>query len=57
MALIKQNFSLIAGANTLALALAVPAGLMSPMACTLISNGSGLLATLNAMRPLLASRK
>jgi hypothetical protein len=26
------------------------------MACTLISNGSGLLATLNAMRPLLASR-
>jgi Cu2+-exporting ATPase len=57
MALIKQNFSLIAGANTLALALAVPTGLMSPMACTLISNGSGLLATLNAMRPLLASRK
>ena len=57
MALVKQNFSLIAGANTVALALAVPAGLMSPMACTLISNGSGLLATLNAMRPLLASRK
>ena len=57
IALIKQNFNLIAGANTLALALAVPAGLMSPMACTLISNGSGLLATLNAMRPLLASRK
>jgi Cu2+-exporting ATPase len=57
MALVKQNFSLIAGANTLALALAVPTGLMSPMACTLISNGSGLLATLNAMRPLLASRK
>jgi cation-transporting P-type ATPase C len=56
MALVKQNFNLIAGANTLALALAVPAGLMSPMACTLISNGSGVLATLNAMRPLLASR-
>ena len=57
MALVRQNFSLIAGANTLALALAVPTGLMSPMACTLISNGSGLLATLNAMRPLLASRR
>jgi Cu2+-exporting ATPase len=57
MALVRQNFTLIAGANTLALALAVPTGLMSPMACTLISNGSGLLATLNAMRPLLASRR
>lgn len=56
LALVRQNFSLIASANTLALALAVPTGLMSPMACTLISNGSGLLATLNAMRPLLASR-
>ena len=57
LALVQQNFRLIAGANTLALALAVPTGLMSPMACTLISNGSGLLATLNAMRPLLAARK
>jgi Cu2+-exporting ATPase len=56
LALVRQNFTLIAGANTLALALAIPTGLMSPMACTLISNGSGLLATLNAMRPLLASR-
>jgi Cu2+-exporting ATPase len=54
--LVRQNFSLIAGANTLALALAIPTGLMSPMACTLISNGSGLLATFNAMRPLLAAR-
>ncbi len=57
LALVQQNFRLIAGANTLALALALPAGLMSPMACTLISNGSGLLATLNAMRPLLASKR
>ena len=57
LALVQQNFRLIAGANTLALALAVPTGLMSPMACTLISNGSGLLATLNAMRPLLSNRK
>ena len=57
LALVQQNFRLIAGANTLALALAVPAGLMSPMVCTLISNGSGLLATLNAMRPLLPGRR
>ena len=57
LSLVQQNFQLIAGANTLALALAIPSGLMSPMACTLISNGSGLLATLNAMRPLLAGPK
>jgi Cu2+-exporting ATPase len=57
LALVRQNYTLIAGANTLALALALPSGWMSPVACTLLSNGSGLLATMNAMRPLLASRK
>jgi Cu2+-exporting ATPase len=57
LALVRQNYTLIAGANTLALALAIPNGLMSPMACTLLSNGSALLATMNAMRPLLASRR
>ena len=56
LALVRQNYTLIAGANTLALALALPSGLMSPAACTLLSNGSALLATMNAMRPLLASR-
>lgn len=55
LALVRQNYTLIAGANTLALALALPSGWMSPVACTLLSNGSALLATLNAMRPLLAS--
>lgn len=55
LALVRQNFALIAGANTVALAMALPSGWMSPMACTLLSNGSALLATLNAMRPLLAS--
>lgn len=54
LALVRQNFTLVAGANTLALALALPNGVMSPIACTLLSNGSALLATLNAMRPLLA---
>jgi Cu2+-exporting ATPase len=57
LALVRQNYTLIAGANTLALALALPSGWMSPMACTLLSNGSALLATMNAMRPLLASRR
>jgi Cu2+-exporting ATPase len=55
--LVRQNYTLIAGANTLALALALPSGWMSPIVCTLLSNGSALLATLNAMRPLMASRK
>jgi cation-transporting P-type ATPase C len=56
LALVRQNYTLIAGANTLALALALPSGWMSPVACTLLSNGSALLATMNAMRPLLAPR-
>jgi Cu2+-exporting ATPase len=56
LALVRQNYGLIAGANTLALALALPSGWISPVACTLLSNGSALLATANAMRPLLASR-
>lgn len=56
LSLVRQNYTLIAGANTLALALALPSGWMSPVACTLLSNGSALLATLNAMRPLLASK-
>ena len=57
LALVRQNYTLIAGANTLALALALPTGWISPVACTLLSNGSALLATLNAMRPLLDSSK
>jgi Cu2+-exporting ATPase len=55
LALVRQNYTLIAGANTLALALALPSGWMSPVVCTLLSNGSALLATMNAMRPLLAT--
>ena len=51
--LIKQNCTLIASLNTLALALALPSGLISPATCTILSNGSTLLATLNSMRPLL----
>ena len=52
--LVRQNFAIVAGANSLALALAIPSGLMSPIACTLLSNGSALVATANALRPLIA---
>ena len=51
--IIKQNCSIIASLNTIALALALPSGLISPATCTILSNGSTLLATLNSMRPLL----
>jgi Cu2+-exporting ATPase len=57
LSLVRQNYTLIAGANTLALALALPSGWMSPVACTLLSNGAAVLAALNAMRPLLMARR
>ena len=51
--LVRQNYALIAAFNTLALALALPPGGAPPAVTTLLSNGSALLALLNAMRPLL----
>jgi Cu2+-exporting ATPase len=54
--LIKQNYAIIAGMNTLALALALPGGLISPTATALISNGSAFLATLNGLRPIFRYR-
>jgi P-type E1-E2 ATPase len=53
MSLIRQNYGIIAGLNTLALALSIPSGLISPGATAIISNGSAILASLNAMRPIL----
>jgi heavy metal translocating P-type ATPase len=53
MALIRQNYAIIAGLNTFALLLSLPAGLMSPGTTALISNGSAILAALNAIRPIL----
>src|SRR5262249_2073429 len=53
MALVRENYTLIAGVNTLALAPAVPTGWVSAAVWTLLSNGSALAATLNAMRPLI----
>jgi heavy metal translocating P-type ATPase len=51
--LIKQNYAIVAGMNTIALALALPGGLISPTMTALISNGSAILATLNGLRPIL----
>jgi heavy metal translocating P-type ATPase len=54
--LIKQNYAIVAGMNTLALALALPGGLISPVVTALLSNGSAILASLNGVRPLLRNR-
>jgi Cu2+-exporting ATPase len=54
--LIKQNYAIVAGMNTLALVLAIPGGLISPTMTALISNGSAILATLNGLRPILRYR-
>ncbi len=54
--LIKQNYAIVAGMNTIALALALPGGLISPTMTALISNGSAILATLNGLRPILRYR-
>ena len=54
--LIQQNWTLIAYPNTAAILLSLP-GLIGPVGATLISNGSALLATLNALRPLFAIRR
>jgi P-type E1-E2 ATPase len=53
MSLIQQNFTIIATLNTLAMALAIPGGLMTPDFAALLSNGSAIAASLNAIRPIL----
>jgi P-type E1-E2 ATPase len=53
VALIKQNYWIVAAMNTVALALALPGGLISPQLTALISNGSAIVASLNAIRPTL----
>jgi heavy metal translocating P-type ATPase len=54
MGLIKQNYAIIAGLNALAFAMTIPSGMASPGLTTLISNGSAILASLNAVRPILS---
>jgi heavy metal translocating P-type ATPase len=51
--LIRQNYAIVAGLNTLALGLALPGGLIIPEITALISNGSAILASLNGIRPIL----
>jgi Cu2+-exporting ATPase len=51
--LIKQNYAIVASLNTLALALALPGGLITPEVTALISNGSAILASMNGIRPML----
>ena len=51
--LIKQNYVIVAGLNTLALVLALPGGVISPVTTAVISNGSAIMAALNGMRPIL----
>lgn len=52
---VKQNYAIIAGLNGLAMALAIPTGLVSPNISALISNGSAIVASLNAIRPVLGN--
>jgi Cu2+-exporting ATPase len=51
--LIRQNYAIVAVLNTLALGLALPAGLVSPTFTAVLSNGSAILASFNGVRPLL----
>src|SRR5205085_12660856 len=51
--LVRQNYAIIAGLNTLALALSIPGGLMTPTFAAFLSNGSAIVASLNAIRPIL----
>ncbi|MBL6614182.1 MAG: heavy metal translocating P-type ATPase [Reyranella sp.] len=53
VSLIRQNYVIVAGLNTLALALALPGGLITPTMTAILSNGSAIVATINGMRPML----
>ncbi len=53
VALIKQNYKIVAIMNTIALLLALPGGLITPQLTAVISNGSAIVASLNAMRPMM----
>jgi heavy metal translocating P-type ATPase len=54
--LIRQNYAIVVALNTLALGLALPSGLVSPVTTALISNGSAVIASLNGLRPLVSVR-
>src|SRR5262245_43709177 len=52
MALVGQNWQIISSLNTAAIGLSL-LGVTGPVGATVISNGSGIVASLNALRPLL----
>jgi Cu2+-exporting ATPase len=56
MSLVMQNVGIIGVLNTLAFALSLPAGLVRPGLTASLSNGSAILASLNAVRPLLQNK-
>jgi heavy metal translocating P-type ATPase len=51
MKLLQQNYAINYSINSLAFALAIP-GLLSPLLSTALSNGAGVLSSLNGLRPL-----
>jgi len=53
---IRQSIGIVAVPNALALGLAA-AGLLSPIAATLLNNGSAIVAGLHALRPVRRSRQ
>jgi heavy metal translocating P-type ATPase len=53
VSLIRQNYGIVASLNAVALALALPGGLITPEVTALISNGSAILASMNGIRPIL----
>jgi Cu2+-exporting ATPase len=56
MRVIEQNWDFTFYGNTMAIALSLP-GILGPVGATLISNGSAVLATLNALTPMFGGRE
>ena len=54
MRLVRQSYTITTSMNVLAFALALPTGLVNPGVTAVISHGSAIAATANAMRPLLS---
>lgn len=50
--LIRQNYAIVAGMNSIAMALCLPGNLVGPETTALISNGSAIIAGVNGLRPL-----
>jgi heavy metal translocating P-type ATPase len=55
--LIKENCAIVAGMNSQALALVLMGVVVNPVITALISNGSGIVASLNGISPILRRRR